>query len=299
MHPLYFKFDPTAEGGGGTPAATPADAGASAAAPAAGSGDAVPVATPEAGAAVSPEPWNGDIEAVTKQPWWAQVPEEVRPHVETGLRTVRKGWQSAYDKHRVEKVAPLEKSISDLQAQLRSAQSQRSLFSDILAEDEKNGPLLKQIEGLTESLTKTTAERDDYKGKYDKYEAEKAESFYVDYMRGHETKYPDIYADLVFPEGDKPATGAYASFIKLLNEGEDEETAAAMVRVKLAKNKPAEVAAPAAAPVVPKQPREVVIPPGIQQMSQGGPRASAATRNPIESFDEVKRRITAQAQDEE
>lgn len=290
MHLHVFKYAPDAAGGdspvvdAGTPAAAPSEEGSAA----------VPAAT-EASAAASPE-WNGEVEAIKALPWWEQVPEAARGSIENGLRTVRKGWQSAYDKHRAEKVAPLEKSVADLTKQLAAAQNQRTLFSDLLAEDEKNGPLVKQIEGLTASLAATQAERDEYKSKAEKFEAERTESATVDYMRGHETKYPDIYADFEVDDAGN-AKGAYARFVKLLDDGEAEDVAAEMVRVLLAKKVPPPVATPAATPAAPA-PRTVTLPPSVANMQRSGPQASGASRERIETFEEVKRRIAAQAASE-
>ena len=294
MHLHILKYAPDAPGGdgvavdSGTPAAAPTEAG----------GAAVPAAT-EASAAASPE-WNGEVEAIKTQPWWEQVPAAARGSIESGLRTVRKGWQSAYDKHRMEKIAPLEQSVAELTKQLEAAQNQRTLFSDLLAEDEQNGPLVKQIEGLTASLVASQKERDDYKAQVEAFSVERTETATVDYMRGHETKYPDIYGDFEVVE-DGTAKGAYVRFVKLLDDGVDEEEAAAMVRALLARKNPqapapapAPVAAPGAAP-----PRTVVLPPSVANMQRSGPTASSTSRERTETFEEVKRRIASQAAGEQ
>jgi hypothetical protein len=60
-----------------------------------------PVETVEAPPTVEAQPdipaWDGTVESLAKNPWWEKVPEDVRPHLETGLKSVHGTWAKGFN----------------------------------------------------------------------------------------------------------------------------------------------------------------------------------------------------------
>jgi len=125
--------DSSGGGGGGTVAVppTPAD-------PASGSGaSGEPAKEPAAKVEPTPEEaeWNGELESIQKEPWWADVPEANRARVTAGLKTKHGNWQNGYQKKFGEfstKEKAIQAELDRLKGEVAKASERRGLFSAVL-----------------------------------------------------------------------------------------------------------------------------------------------------------------------
>jgi hypothetical protein len=252
------------------------------------------------GEAVSP-PWNGEWEGIVKEPWWSKVPEDVRPHVEAGIKTKYTNFHRGADQVRAEAkaaAATAAERAARLEADLEAAKAKGDYWSKLLDADDAVKPLADKVASLEAALgekTKALAE----------YEQQLAHVSTQRVFDTHKAKYADIYDDFqddpnwTPDSGRQPEpTGAYVEFLKLIQAGIAEERAAKMVRATMEPAAaPAAVAEPA--PVVVERARPVV-PPGIAAASTGaGPSAARSARDTDEPYDVVMARKRREAEMEE
>lgn len=280
LNRLLF-YAPNAPGGGTDPGPSPVDGGSSVPS---GSGSAG--GEPASGA--EPDPWNGELESLAKEPWWAQVPEDVRPHVEQGLKTKHGKWQSGFQTRfegfNKDKLS-LEERATRAEKDLEKTRTDREWVNKLLGEDDKLSTLSTELEGLKATLSTKDAELETVRTEKTAAEAKLQDIQTKLALRDLEARFPDIYKD--FKEGDDktPSSGAFVDFMKLVNAGVDEAEAATFVRAKM---KPA-------APVLEDPPH------GVMASTRPGPKPGAFTKTQgYVDFDEVmaQKRAEAQAEDE-
>lgn len=303
-----------ANAGGGSAAASPAEGSA-------GSGSAVPPADAAAGggAAVSEggeggrppgtgggaeDGWNGELESIQKEPWWADVPEDKRERVTAGLKAKHGKWQAGYQK-KFEEFRTREqgwtKEKEDLQAEVAKSKQSRDYYSDLLKEDDQVKALTEKLTGLESALSEKEKEHGkklrEVETERDRLSAAVESHTLQQKLADYEKKFPDIYADFKeapeeeFKAGKAEPTGAFMDFLKLLPVL-GEERAAAVVRAEMKER------AAAAAPAPPAK-REVVLPPSMRNMGNGGgPRPSETARQGTGSYDEIRRQKLAEARAE-
>lgn len=156
------------------------------------------VAAPAADAPVTdaaPE-WDGtDWSALDKQPWWSQVPESARKHI-----------NSAHEERTIAK------ERGDYLDRLFTADDD-SVRRDLVASQNEAKSLKEALNGIEARAADEEEDRE-----YDRLAA----------------KYTDIWADVHLDDkGELQQKGAYAKFVKLLQAGFDEDEAAAMARTAM------------------------------------------------------------------
>jgi hypothetical protein len=275
---------PAGDGGGGDGSSAPAGGGESEG----GSGDVAPPdsSSAAAGAEVSDPEWNGELESLRKEQWYADLPEERRSRVEAGLRVKHRNWQRGYQG----KMEAATKAEADLRQQLEEAKKSRDYFSEMLGETDATKTMTDRITGLEKALSEKEGELVKVRETVTKYEKEAAERATNETLARYEREYPDIYADFHedadFAAGKKEVaepTGAYVEFVRIVKAlggtPEAEKKAAKMVRAAMKE------AADAADPPAEKAPRSV-----RGAGSGGGPRPSDTTSHPLEDYATVMAR---------
>lgn len=254
------------------------------------------------GEAVSGTPWNGEWEGITKEPWWSKVPEDVRPHVEVGIKTKYTNFHRGADQVRAEAKAAATAAAeraAQLERSLEEAKAKGDYWAKLLDGDDAAKPLAEEVASLKAALgekTKALAE----------YEQQLAHVNTQRVFDTHKAKYADIYEDFEDEPGYDPAsgrppqpTGAYVEFLKLLQAGIGEERAAKMVRATMEPRQPVVVEQP----VVQQEPAaraRPVVPPSIAAASTGaGPSAARASRDTDEDYNTIMLRKRREAEMEE
>lgn len=252
----------------------------------------VPSEPPASSGAVSePAPaWNGELEALAKEPWWASVPEPVRQTVTQGIQTKYTNFHRGADQARVEARAAqtaAETKAAGLERALAESKKSGEYWSKLLDADDAVKPLTAKVSTLEAALSERDAKLAQYEARVEAVERERV-------FQTHQTTYPDIYADFKEEVGWTEATGrapqvtgAYVDFMQLVNAGVPEAKAARMVRATM--EPAAEVAKPTRVPETP--PRSVVA-----ASNGAGPTAAKASRETNESYDDVMRRMRAAAE---
>jgi len=260
-----------------------------------GSGDASPAASTTTGGEDAASAWNGELESLKSQPWWASLPENVRSSVEGGLKSKHATWQRGYQTKFEEfkkgqqswqqEKAALEKSVAE--AKDHSAWVERLLGSDDSASElnAKIESLSKALSEKDSTLSALERERDEWKTRLVTYEEQVAakEAEYFD--NKFKTDYPDIYNDYSVDENGTES-GAFSHFLKLIESGFDSDAAAKMTRAIM----PPPVQAPG--------PRKVEPPPSIRAQTAPGTRPNPSTTQSsreFTSYDEAIRSLRAQA----
>lgn len=256
------------------------------------------------GEAVSGTPWNGEWEGITKEPWWAKVPEDVRPHVEAGIKTKYTNFHRGADQVRAEAKAAATAAAeraAQLERSLEDAKTKGDYWAKLLDGDDAVKPLTEEVAALKAALgekTKALAE----------YEQQLAHVHTQRVFDTHKAKYADIYEDFQddpnwTPEsGREPEpTGAYVEFLKLVRAGINEDRAAKMVRATMEPREAAVEAAPPPAAIVPEPARtRPAVPPSIAAASTGaGPSAARTARDSDDSYETIMLRKRREAEMEE
>ena len=257
------------------------------------------------GEAVSGTPWNGEWEGITKEPWWARVPEDVRPHVEAGIKTKYTNFHQGADRVRSEAraaAAAAAERASQLERSLEEAKAKGDYWSKLLDQDDATKPLAEEVASLKAALSEKTKALSEYEQQLEHVNTQRV-------FDTHKAKYADIYEDFEDEPGYDPAsgrppepTGAYVEFLKLLRAGINEERAAKMVRATMEPRAEvaALVAAPAPAAVEPPARVRPVVPPSIAAASNGaGPSAARTARDMDEDYNTLMQRKRREAEMEE
>lgn len=222
-------------------------------------------AAPDTGADAVPE-WDGGLDSLDKQPWWAGVPDPAKEHL-----------RSQYERH--------------------------NFFRTVVDSDDTAATLTKEMEGLRASLgaevNKYKGEAEKYKGeaeswktKHDTLSAERESERIAARDTEIKTKFADIYEDYARHETDEAKQNSpLAMFVQLTDiQGHPDDKAAKMVRAAF--DMPNPVVAGAAAPAPAPQPktRDVEPPDSVSLANRNGLNPAEAIKKPPPLTPEEARR---------
>ncbi len=266
-----------------------------------------PDAAPESAPASDPAPsaddggWNLDASPIDQEPWWADLSDDARARVRSGID----GKIKAYAKGFTTKTTALAEERKRLQEEV--ARERKSTLQMLYGELDPVAEKDRELTTLREEMEKTRAEMESLTGKAkEEARAEYAEQLReLEELRGKaqtweqqrqeqearawkekedafladlEKNAPDIFED----------TDAYADYCTLIAAGRTPEVAIRMVRASLPE-----------APPVPPEPTPEEVPPTMRMMGSGGGGnldVAHANRDPLS---EVFRREMAKAQEED
>ena len=223
-------------------------------------------AAPDTGADAVPE-WDGGLDGLDKQPWWAGVPDPAKEHI-----------RGQYERH--------------------------NFFRTVVDSDDTAATLTKEMEGLRASLgaevTKYKGEAEKYKGeaeswktKHETLAAERESERIAARDTEIKTKFADIYEDYAKHETDEARQASpLAMFVQLTDgQGLPDDKAAKMVRAAF--DMPAPGAASAApAPAPQPRTRDVEPPDSVSLANRNGLNAAEAVKKlPPLSPEEARRKL--------
>lgn len=143
--------------------------------------------------------WNGEFESLSKEDWYSQIPDSIRPHLEKGLKNKYSNWDRGFQSKFQEAKRLKEEAQKDLELA-------RTLFEGDVPD---TGNFEKDLAALKEQLTSVERERDTYKTELDNMQIDI-------FQKQISTEYPDIYNH----------DDAFESFCNLLISGMPMEKAA-------------------------------------------------------------------------
>jgi hypothetical protein len=270
---------------------SPQQGAASAAEPAAGLASPAAATSTEAAPSASSFDWNGELESLGKTDWWAKVPNDLRTSIESGLKAKygnwQRGYQSKFDEFKKGQQT-WEQERDQMRSEMEKVKQNRDWFEKMLSADDTTAEMQGKLAELEKSLQEREAGINDWKGRYEALETEIANREAETELEKLKSNYPDIYEDYREDENGAP-TGAFAEYLKLLENGYDTDRAARMVRAVMPQ-----------APQ-PPGPRSVEVPPSVRLSQPAGkapPPSKAARQNEYSSFDDAIRNMRAMAQGE-
>lgn len=225
-------------------------------------------AAPEAPVAEVPE-WDGGLESLDKQPWWASVPDPHKEHL-----------RGQYERH--------------------------SFYKGLVDADDGVKKAAEEMMGLKQSLgaevTKYKTEASDWRSKYEKLDGEhRAFRTEVEDERLSrqdaevKERYPDIYAAFGKTE-EEQQNSPLATFARLVAQGHPMDKAARMTRAAHDMATPGAPDAPAPQP----RTRDVTPPDAVALANANGLNPSLAQAKPEPlTPEEARRRLQARIEAEE
>jgi hypothetical protein len=192
-----------------------------------------PTQTPaDTTAPATPDPWNGELDHLTKQEWYSKLPEDVRPHVEQGLKTKWTNLEGGYSK-----------KFQSLADERKGWETEKSTLSQRLQAQEREALLYKDLFGGSDSeaVSKFESEKKELQDKLAALEGElsplreyktKAEQAatqaYEAQVKAEADRMASAYKDIIEHKEEK----VFDFFSKLVTAGIEEDEAASLTRKK-------------------------------------------------------------------
>lgn len=180
-----------------------------------------------------PSGWNGELDHLSKQDWYSKIPDDVRPHVEQGLKAKWTNLEGGYSK-----------KFQSLADERKGWESEKSTLSQRLAEQEREALLYKDLFGAggdEEAATRFEQEKQELAAKLAalegellplreyKTKAEQAEAqAYEASVAKEAERLASSYKDIIEHKDDN----VFRFFEKLVTAGIEEDDAASMTRKK-------------------------------------------------------------------
>lgn len=253
-------------------------------------GLASPVAA-TSGSEAAPFDWNGEFESLTKADWWAKLPEDVRPVLESGLKTKYGNWQRGYQSKFDEFKKGQQTWTTEreqMRAEMDKVKANRDWFEKLLSADDSTTEMQSKLSEMEKALNEREAGISDWKGRYEALEMEIANREAETELEKLKSTYPDIYEDYREDDNGTP-TGAFAEYLRLLEAGYETDRAARMVRAVMPQ-----------APQ-PPGPRSVELPASVRLSQPAGKAPPASTmkrEREFSSFDDAIRAMKSMARSE-
>lgn len=243
------------------------------------------------GSEAAPFDWNGEFESLTKAEWWAKLPEDVRPVLESGLKTKYSNWQRGYQSKFDEFKKGQQTWTAEreqMRAEMDKVKANRDWFEKLLSADDSTTEMQSKLAEMEKSLSEREAGLNDWKSRYEALETEIANREAETEMEKLKAEYPDIYEDYSEDANGAP-TGAFAEYLKLLEAGYDTDRAARMVRAVMPQK------------AQPPGPRAVELPASVKLSQPAGKAPPASTmkrEREFSSFDDAIRQMKSMARSE-
>lgn len=243
------------------------------------------------GSEAAPFDWNGEFESLTKAEWWAKLPEDVRPVLESGLKTKYGNWQRGYQSKFDEFKKGQQTWTAEreqMRAEMDKVKANRDWFEKLLSADDSTTEMQSKLAEMEKSLNEREAGLNDWKSRYEALETEIANREAETEMEKLKAEYPDIYEDYSEDANGAP-TGAFAEYLKLLEAGYETDRAARMVRAVMPQK------------AQPPGPRAVELPASVRLSQPAGKAPPASTmkrEREFSSFDDAIRQMKSMARSE-
>lgn len=243
------------------------------------------------GSEAAPFDWNGEFESLTKAEWWAKLPEDVRPVLESGLKTKYSNWQRGYQSKFDEFKKGQQTWTTEreqMRAEMDKVKANRDWFEKLLSADDSTTEMQSKLAEMEKSLSEREAGLNDWKSRYEALETEIANREAETEMEKLKAEYPDIYEDYSEDANGAP-TGAFAEYLKLLEAGYETDRAARMVRAVMPQK------------AQPPGPRAVELPASVKLSQPAGKAPPASTmkrEREFSSFDDAIRQMKSMARSE-
>jgi archaellum component FlaC len=243
------------------------------------------------GSEAAPFEWNGEFESLTKSEWWAKLPEDMRPVVESGLKSKYGNWQRGYQSKFDEFKKGQQTWTTEreqMRAEMDKVKANRDWFEKLLSADDSTTEMQAKLTEMEKSLNEREAGINDWKGRYEALETEIANREAETEMERLRSQYPDIYEDYSEDANGAP-TGAFAEYLKLLEAGYETDRAARMVRAVMPQK------------AQPPGPRAVELPASVRLSQPAGKAPPASTmkrEREFSSFDDAIRQMKSMARSE-
>lgn len=243
------------------------------------------------GSEAAPFDWNGEFESLTKAEWWAKLPEDVRPVLESGLKTKYGNWQRGYQSKFDEFKKGQQTWTTEreqMRAEMDKVKANRDWFEKLLSADDSTTEMQSKLAEMEKSLNEREAGLNDWKSRYEALETEIANREAETEMEKLKAEYPDIYEDYSEDANGAP-TGAFAEYLKLLEAGYETDRAARMVRAVMPQK------------AQPPGPRAVELPASVKLSQPAGKAPPASTmkrEREFSSFDDAIRQMKSMARSE-
>jgi len=243
------------------------------------------------GSEAAPFDWNGEFESLTKSEWWAKLPEDMRPVVESGLKSKYGNWQRGYQSKFDEFKKGQQTWTTEreqMRAEMDKVKANRDWFEKLLSADDSTTEMQGRLSELEKSLQEREAGINDWKSRYEALETEIANREAETEMEKLKAEYPDIYEDYSEDANGAP-TGAFAEYLKLLEAGYETDRAARMVRAVMPQK------------AQPPGPRAVELPASVKLSQPAGKAPPASTmkrEREFSSFDDAIRQMKSMARSE-
>lgn len=243
------------------------------------------------GSEAAPFDWNGEFESLTKAEWWSKLPEDVRPVLESGLKTKYGNWQRGYQSKFDEFKKGQQTWTTEreqMRAEMDKVKANRDWFEKLLSADDSTTEMQSKLSEMEKSLSEREAGLNDWKSRYEALETEIANREAETEMEKLKAEYPDIYEDYSEDANGAP-TGAFAEYLKLLEAGYETDRAARMVRAVMPQK------------AQPPGPRAVELPASVRLSQPAGKAPPASTmkrEREFSSFDDAIRQMKSMARSE-
>lgn len=243
------------------------------------------------GSEAAPFDWNGEFESLTKAEWWAKLPEDVRPVLESGLKTKYGNWQRGYQSKFDEFKKGQQTWTTEreqMRAEMDKVKANRDWFEKLLSADDSTTEMQSKLAEMEKSLSEREAGLNDWKSRYEALETEIANREAETEMEKLKAEYPDIYEDYSEDANGAP-TGAFAEYLKLLEAGYETDRAARMVRAVMPQK------------AQPPGPRAVELPASVRLSQPAGkapPSSTMKREREFSSFDDAIRQMKSMARSE-
>jgi hypothetical protein len=243
------------------------------------------------GSEAAPFDWNGEFESLTKAEWWAKLPDDVRPVLESGLKTKYGNWQRGYQSKFDEFKKGQQTWTTErehMRAEMDKVKANRDWFEKLLSADDSTTEMQSKLAEMEKSLSEREAGINDWKSRYEALETEIANREAETEMEKLKSEYPDIYEDYSEDANGAP-TGAFAEYLKLLEAGYETDRAARMVRAVMPQK------------AQPPGPRAVELPASVRLSQPAGKAPPASTmkrEREFSSFDDAIRQMKSMARSE-
>ena len=243
------------------------------------------------GSEAAPFDWNGEFESLTKAEWWAKLPEDVRPVLESGLKSKYGNWQRGYQSKFDEFKKGQQTWTTEreqMRAEMDKVKANRDWFEKLLSADDSTTEMQSKLTEMEKSLNEREAGLNDWKSRYEALETEIANREAETEMEKLKAEYPDIYEDYSEDANGAP-TGAFAEYLKLLEAGYETDRAARMVRAVMPQK------------AQPPGPRAVELPASVRLSQPAGKAPPASTmkrEREFSSFDDAIRQMKSMARSE-
>lgn len=243
------------------------------------------------GSEAAPFEWNGEFESLTKSEWWSKLPEDVRPVLESGLKSKYGNWQRGYQSKFDEFKKGQQTWTTEreqMRAEMDKVKANRDWFEKLLSADDSTTEMQSKLSEMEKSLNEREAGLNDWKSRYEALETEIANREAETEMEKLKAEYPDIYEDYSEDANGAP-TGAFAEYLKLLEAGYETDRAARMVRAVMPQK------------AQPPGPRAVELPASVRLSQPAGKAPPASTmkrEREFSSFDDAIRAMKSMARSE-